>query len=185
MPFEAGNNHYCGLCLKQTYAFDLARAAVYYQDPIAPLISAFKFNGSLAGLSTLAQFANDSPGINDLSRPDIIIPVPLHTKRLRERKFNQASLIARTCFPDQKNRIALNLLNRVKATPPQTGLSGKERRKNLSGAFSLNNQEQVKNTNILLIDDVFTTGQTVHECAKVLRKFGAKRIEVFTLARAL
>lgn len=185
IPFESGQDHLCGLCLQQKHAFDRARAAVYYREPITSLISSLKFNGTLAGLTSLAHIAQNAPGTKDLSEPDIILPVPLHIKRLRERKFNQALLIAQTCFSENKYKVIPDMLVRHRATLPQTGLNGTERRKNLSRAFSLKSQYEINNKNILLVDDVFTTGQTVHECAKVLRKAGAKRIEVFTLARAV
>jgi len=94
-------------------------------------------------------------------------------------------VIAQTCFPASKHKICGDNLLRHRATSPQTTLSGAKRRKNLTRAFSLKNQKVVKDKTILLIDDVFTTGSTVNECAKVLKKAGAKRIEVFTLARAL
>lgn len=185
IPFEAGQDHLCELCLKKNYAFDLARVAMHYQEPVTSLISSLKFNGSLSGLSTLAQLAISSTGIKELSVPDVIVPVPLHIRRLRERKFNQAVLISHSCFPNYKEQIKSNILVRHRATSPQTGLNGNERRKNLSGAFSLKDMKQIKGKSVLLVDDVFTTGQTAHECAKVLKKAGAKRIEVFTLARAV
>lgn len=184
-PFLAGHDHLCGLCLKKTFAFDLARSALHYREPITSLISSLKFHGTLTGLATLAHLARSAPGKEDLSEPDIILPVPLHPQRLRERKFNQALTISRVCFPEFKKRIAADLLLRHLATPPQTSLNGTERRKNLSGAFSLKNQLQVRNKKVLLIDDVFTSGSTVEECARVLRKAGTKRIEVFTVARAI
>ena len=184
-PFHAGHDHLCSLCMKKSFAFDLARAALYYREPVTTLISSLKFNGSLTGLETLAQLAQSAPTIRDLSEPDIILPVPLHLQRLREREFNQALVIAHACFPTDKHKINGDILLRHLATSPQTSLSGAERRKNLTGAFSLRNAEQVEDKTILLVDDVFTTGSTVDECAKVLRKAGAKRIEVFTLARAV
>jgi ComF family protein len=184
-PFQTGQDHLCSLCMKNSFAFDLARAAVYYREPVTKLISALKFNGTLTGLATLAQLAQSAPNITNLSEPDLILPVPLHIQRLREREFNQALVIAHACFPANKRKICGDILQRHRATSPQTTLSGIKRRKNLTGAFSLRNQEFVKDKTILLIDDVFTTGSTVHECAKVLKKAGTKRIEVFTLARAL
>ncbi len=185
MPFETGQDHLCSQCLKKTYAFDLARAAVHYREPVTSMISSLKFAGSLSGLATLAKISCNSPGFRDLSEPDIIVPVPLHTSRLKQRKFNQALLIAQTCFPNHRSKIIPDILIRHRATSPQTGLTGIERRKNLAKAFSLRNPEKVIGKIILLVDDVFTTGQTTHECAKVLRKAGAKEIEVFTLARAM
>lgn len=185
MPFQSGVDHLCGLCLKKKYAFDQARVALFYQEPVASLISTIKFNGSLAGLATLGHLAKLSKATRELSEPDVIIPVPLHRKRLRQRKFNQALLVCRSCFPSWKEKINPYLLVRHKETSPQTGLNGVERRKNLAQAFSITHTDMIKDKKILLVDDVFTTGQTVHECSKVLRKAGAKRIEVFTLARAM
>lgn len=185
IPFQAGVDHLCGICLQNKYSFDLARAALYYREPVAQLISTFKFNGSLAGLSTLTNLVKISTASQMLTEPDIIIPVPLHKQRLRKRQFNQALLICQSCFPDIRKKIHSDILVRHRKTSPQTGLNGAERRKNLAGAFSIQNKTKIRDNNILLVDDVFTTGQTVHECAKVLRKAGAKRIEVFTLARAV
>lgn len=184
-PFQAGQDHLCGLCVKNHYHFDLARAAVRYKEPVPSLVSTLKFKGELTGLATLAHLARHCSGIHDLSEPDMILPVPLHKRRLRERLFNQSTLIAQACFPENKNMIFSDVLERLRHTEPQTGLSGKDRRRNLSRAFCLRGSKSIKNKNILLVDDVFTTGSTVNECAKVLRKAGAKRIEVFTVARVI
>jgi len=184
LPFECGEDHICGKCLTKPYAFDQARAAFHYRKPTISTISSLKFNGHLTGVSSLANLASTSSGYRDLSKPDLILPVPLHKKRLRTRGFNQATILAKACFPEMKSRINTSLLMRNRPTPPQTNLSGRERRKNLSGVFTVNQPEAVKDQHILLVDDVLTTGSTVDECAKVLRKAGAKRIEVFTLARA-
>ncbi|MCL7486745.1 MAG: ComF family protein [Desulfobulbaceae bacterium] len=185
MPFSTGQDHFCGLCLKKSFAFDLARAALHYTKPVTSLIGSLKFNGTLTGLASLAYLARNAPGRKDLHEPDLVLPVPLHMQRLRQRKFNQALVIGKACFPDYRSSIRVDILIRHRATAPQTALNGTERRKNLSGAFSLTNPDLVKNKMILLVDDVFTTGSTVNECAKVLRRAGAKRIEVFTVARAI
>ena len=185
LPFECGKDHLCGKCLTKPYAFGRARAALLYRKPIITTISALKFTGQLAGVSSMASLAKNSPGCQDLSKPDLILPVPLHIKRLKARGFNQATTLAKACFPEMNHLINTSLLVRCRATFPQTKLNGKERRKNLSGAFTINQSAAINNKSILLIDDVFTTGSTVDECAKVLRKAGAKRIEVFTLARAV
>jgi len=184
-PFQTGLDHFCSLCLKKSFAFDLARAALYYKEPVTSLISSLKFNGTLTNLATLAHLVRNSSATAELSEPDIILPVPLHVHRLRERKFNQALVIAHACFLANNHKLNRDILIRHRATSPQTSLSGTERRKNLTGAFSLRDPEQIKNKTILLVDDVFTTGSTVNECAKILRKAGAKKIEVFTLARAI
>ena len=137
----------------------------------------------MTGLASLAALARASGGFRSLAIPDLILPVPLHPRRLRQRGFNQALLLARACFPEQQVLIDPFLLQRHRATVAQTGLSGTLRRKNLFGAFSLIQPDMVKNKKILLVDDVFTTGSTVQECSRILRRAGAGRIEIFTLAR--
>ncbi len=184
LPFNCGPDHFCGDCLAQTFAFDRARAALLYREPTISLIHSLKFAGQLTGLATMAALARDAAGYRDLAVPDLILPVPLHPQRLRERGFNQALLLGRACFPEQSRIINVDLLVRRRATLPQTRLSGKERRQNLAAAFTVTRPGSVKNKKILLIDDVFTTGSTVHECAVTLRRAGAARIEIFTIARA-
>ena len=117
--------------------------------------------------------------------PDLILPVPLHLNRLRERGFNQALVIARGCFPQWNSKIETGLLLRLRSTSPQSLLAGKERRGNLKKVFSLADVSKVAGKRVLLVDDVFTTGSTVNECSKVLHSAGVARIEVFTLARSL
>lgn len=185
LPFKSGQAHLCSQCHVKPYSFTLARASVFYQGPVTSLISDFKFNGKLTGLPTLTALAKKSTGFHDLSEPDIIIPVPLHARRLRERGFNQASLLAHAVFQHNKKKITSSLLVRNRATSPQTGLNGRLRRKNLFGAFSIKQPEMVQGKRILLVDDVFTTGSTVNECSRTLNKHGAEQVEVFTLCKAL
>ncbi|HBI14919.1 MAG TPA: amidophosphoribosyltransferase [Desulfobulbaceae bacterium] len=182
-PFATGEDHLCGACLQRDFSFDLARAALAYQPPITGLISALKFQGQLSGLASLAALARASRGFQELSAPDLILPVPLHPQRLRERGYNQALLLARACFPERRALIHPGVLLRHRATVPQTALSGTLRRKNLSGAFSLIQPHMVNNRKILLVDDVFTTGSTVDVCARILSRAGAARVEIFTLAK--
>ena len=115
----------------------------------------------------------------------LVIPVPLHPQRLRERGFNQALLLAedvgrRLGIPCQKG-----ILQKKEPTAPQVSLSGTERERGVRGAFVLRKEGEVEKKGILLIDDVYTTGATVNECAKVLLEGGAKRVDVFTLAHAV
>lgn len=183
LPHTGGTDHPCGICLTKPYSFSLARAAVLYHPPVAPLISALKFKGQMTCLTSLARLAVTSPGFRELSKPDLILPVPLHAKRLRQRGFNQSLVLARCCFPGNKGIIDPAALIKIRPTVPQTQLSGTDRRRNVSGSFSVKQPHKVKNKKILLIDDVFTTGSTVNECARTLRRAGAKQVEIFTLAR--
>jgi ComF family protein len=116
---------------------------------------------------------------------DMVIPVPLHPKRLRQRGFNQALLLAHGMSVKYGIPLDYDNLARVKATRPQVELTGVERVKNVAGAFSLKFPEIVKSKHILLIDDVFTTGATMNECAGVLKSAGAGQVTACTLARAL
>jgi ComF family protein len=116
---------------------------------------------------------------------DYLIPVPLHPKRLRERGFNQALLLGKALEDIPPAKIKPGLLKRVRHTPPQVHLNPDERRQNVQGAFALKDPSGVRGKNILLVDDVFTTGATVNECARVLKKAGAGRVTVYTLARVV
>jgi len=116
---------------------------------------------------------------------DLLIPVPLHRQRLRERGFNQVLLLvkeisSRTGIPYRKT-----ILQKKKPTLPQVILSGMEREKGLRGAFHVIGREGLAGKSVLLVDDVYTTGATVNECSKVLRRGGAKRVDVLTLAHAI
>ncbi|RWX49947.1 comF family protein, partial [Candidatus Electrothrix marina] len=164
-----------------------ARSSFLYQEPISSLLLQLKFNHNLTGLASLAALTKETPALVDLNKPDLILPIPLHIQRLRERGFNQSLLLARACFPEWRKKIRFDLLRRNRHTVPQTRLSGTARRNNLHQAFSLekpDHVQEVKGKNILLVDDVFTTGSTLHECAKVLLEAGAGEIEAFTVARS-
>lgn len=183
-PFSTGRDHLCGACLKTAPPFTLARSAFLYQAPLDRLILDIKFGHHLTGLASLAHLASHSPAFATLARPDLILPVPLHRDRLRERGFNQALLLAKCCFAGQAE-VAADVLRKDLATLPQTRLSGTARRKNLRGAFSVHRPDQVAGKKILLVDDVFTTGSTMVACARILVQAGAVRVEAFTLARSL
>jgi ComF family protein len=165
--------------------FDLARAPFLYHEPIVSLILQWKFGQKLTGLETLAVLAVNSAVFSHFSTPDLIIAVPLYKSRLQERGFNQALMLARSCFPQWRDKLLVDGLRRTRPTTPQTSLSGARRRRNLKGAFTVQSPELVKGKNVLLVDDVFTTGSTVSECSRVLREGGANRIEVFTFAKTL
>ncbi len=117
-------------------------------------------------------------------RADAIIPVPLYKKRLRQREFNQSALFAKHLACSIGKPLILNCLIKTRDTMPQVGLSAKERGKNIRKTFEIRNKELIGGKNIMLVDDVYTTGATVRECSKVLKKAGAKDIYVITLAHS-
>jgi len=146
-------------------------------------IRALKFHQQL-GLARLLgeqlarRLAQEAP------RPDLIIPVPLHRARLRERGYNQALEIARPLARALGVPLDFRSLVRIRATAPQTGMTVKARRKNLRAAFALRDAAAVRNLRVALVDDVMTTGSTVQAAAKCLRAAGAREVEIWVIARA-
>ena len=120
-----------------------------------------------------------------LHRIDMIVPVPLHYRRLRQRGFNQASLLARRLGSLLRIPVDYSSLRRTRWTEPQIGLSRNQRAANVKGAFSLKAMEKVKGKGVLLLDDVLTTGETVNQCARVLQDGGAREVVVLTVARTV
>jgi ComF family protein len=182
-PDAAGTNHLCSVCLKQGWHFTRARSVILYQGAMADVIRSFKYGDNRAALAVFAALKETLPHLRAMREPGLILPVPLHRERLQQRGFNQALILARTFFPDLKSRIETTALVRTRRTAAQTGLSGAARRKNIQGAFKAV-EAKVAGRRILLIDDVFTTGTTVNECAQVLCRAGAREVQVLTLARA-
>lgn len=182
-PSAAGGNHLCSLCLTNIWHFSQARALILYEDPVRQAIHSFKYSGKMAALHTFGLLYQANQRIQKDHPPDLILPVPLHGKRLRERGFNQALLLAQAFFPLHRPRIRPDILMRTRATTPQTGLSGDDRRRNVRKAFEVRERQHLAGKTVLLVDDVFTTGTTVNECAKVLRQAGCLEVRVLTLAR--
>jgi ComF family protein len=116
---------------------------------------------------------------------DLVMPVPLHAGRLKERGFNQALLLAHQMCEAHHIPLSCDNLYRTRPTRPQVELSGAERIRNVAGAFALRRPEEVANRRLVLVDDVFTTGATMNECSEVLKRAGAAQVTAFTLARAL
>jgi competence protein ComFC len=121
----------------------------------------------------------------DLPNVDLLMPVPLHEKRLRQREFNQSALIGKHVAKHLGVPIIVNSLLRKRDTIPQVGLSAKERRKNIKNAFTVRKKDIIEGKHIMLVDDVFTTGATVRECSKVFMKAGAKKVYVITLTHGV
>lgn len=177
----SGDNHLCGVCLKSSWAFDKARSFFIYEEITAKLIHDLKYSGKTTGISTFRWLSEQSDVLDDLKTPDFILPVPLHRKRLQKRGFNQALILARSLFPEEKEKIRHDILLRKVDTPTQAGLSGIERRKNLKNAFAVEKSPEVAGKKVLIMDDVFTTGSTLNECAKVLKAAGCTNVEALTI----
>lgn len=189
IPFVAENttSHLCGDCLGGVHSFDRARAAGFYQGLIREVIHRFKYGGQTFLVKPLARMlVEPAKDLIRLHRIDTIIPVPLHYKRLRQRGFNQASLLARSLGSLLHIPVDYFSLKRTRWTDPQIGLSRNQRAGNVKGAFSLKSAEKIKGKGILLLDDVFTTGETVNQCVGVLKKDGgAGEVVVLSVARTV
>ncbi len=185
IPFAAGEDHLCGLCLGEYYAFSSLRSAFYYGPPVRTLLLGLKFGDLLQAAQTIGVLIRTTGVVSHFTEPDMIIPVPLHKKRLRKRGFNQSLLLAAHCFAPWKEKINPMVLMRTRDTVSQTALSGKARRENLRCCFAVTQPQLVRNKKILLVDDVCTTGSTINECAKALMRGNAASVEVFTVSRSI
>jgi ComF family protein len=179
-------NHICGNCLTATPHFTEARAVASFETVIMDTIHKFKYGRNIVIGDGLGSFMAGYPFPDfDFSEYSMIIPVPLHIKKLRERRFNQSLLLARALGKKHKIPVNFSLLKRHKFTLTQTGFNKDEREKNIKRAFTITDEEKIAGKNIILVDDVYTTGATVNECSKILKKGGAKDIAVLTLARVI
>ena len=179
-------NHICGNCLEARPYFTKARAVAGFETVIMDTIPKFKYGRNVVIGDGLGSFmAGFSFPDFDFAEYLLIIPVPLHIKKLRERRFNQSLLLARALGKKHKITVNFSLLKRHKFTLTQTGFNRTEREKNIKGAFIITDKKKIAGKNIILVDDVYTTGATVNECSKILKKGGAKNIAVLTLARVI
>jgi ComF family protein len=180
LPLTSTGN-LCGQCLKRPPPFDYAVAPFLYKGEIAPLISGFKFRNRLEYGRLLAQVLADHLAICIEEWPQLIIPVPLHKNRLRERGYNQSLEIAHLLGKRFGIPVEYQKLQRHLNTNHQSDLNIADRRKNIKSAFSLLKPLNV--TTVAIVDDVITTGETVAEISRLLKRNGVQRIDVWALAR--
>jgi ComF family protein len=180
---KEGENHLCGKCITQDHYFDTARSLGIFEGSLKKAIHYFKYNDITILAEPLGELLADY-GEHMLNHREyeIIIPVPLHRMRLRQRGFNQSVMLAQKVGKEWNVHVSVESLGRSKKTTPQTMLPLRERRKNVRGAFFYTGGN-LSGERVLLIDDVFTTGSTVNECARTLKKHGASRVDILTLAR--
>lgn len=171
----------CGNCLKNSPWFDATIAALNFEFPANTLIRALKYRGQLEVAEPLATVL--AQRLAGHTKPDLIIPMPLHSTRLKERGFNQAVEIARHVARLTNVSLDVGAVLRVRATEPQAGLPLEKRRKNIRGAFSA--ASDMSGKKIAVIDDVMTTGTSLDELAKTLKSAGASRVECWVAARTL
>lgn len=171
----------CGGCLQQEPSFDSTCAPFIYQEEIRHLVTGLKFGKQFKNARLLGLLLAESLSGSE-NKPDCLIPVPLYPARYRERGFNQAFEIARTAGKALNIPVNTSCCARVKDTPHQTGLSAKQRRKNLRKAFAV--IKPITARTVAIVDDVMTTGSTAEMLAKALKKAGVERVDVWVCARA-
>jgi ComF family protein len=174
----------CGSCRLRPPVFAYARAAAHYEEIVREAVHAFKFGGRRALAAPLGDLLVEAlVGRLPMGLPDLLLPVPLHPRRERERGFNQALLLARRVGRAWGRPVRGDVLVRAVATPSQTALDAPARRANVRGAFRLRRPELIAGRHVVVVDDVLTTGATLSECARCLRQGGAATIGVLTVAR--
>ena len=196
LPFtgRSGEDHLCGGCITEPKYFRIARAALVYEPVLTQVVHNFKYKGKIQladSLSEILLAAFHEHWTDDSI--DMVMPVPLHAARIRKRGYNQAYLLIRKwnlrCKPEPCRRadvpIERRLLVRTAATESQSALGRAERVLNVKNAFNIDRPEKIADRRVLLVDDVYTTGSTVNECARLLVNCGARHVDVLTLARAV
>jgi ComF family protein len=185
----------CPVCRRLKRPFDRSVAYVSYESGLRELIHLLKYNGVRPAATVLGRMLAEAlirlePAFERLTfeqAPVLVIPVPLYKAKKRQRGFNQAELIARAALKFQsastRLQLAPDLLLRTRDTASQIGLSNHQRRANLRGAFAVHRRGELTGREVILVDDVYTTGATATECAQVLRRAGASKVWVATVAR--
>jgi competence protein ComFC len=187
-PLAGAITHYfqCGKCREIDLEFQWARSSVLSGGKVREAIHRYKYNRQMWFENFLARLLlHEALPVVRAGDWDLIVPVPLHPVKEREREFNQAERLGRRLGMAASIPVAARLLKRIKATRSQTRLSRADRVENVRGAFVLRQPISLERQRCLVVDDVFTTGATTSECARVLRQAGAGAVAVWTVARGV
>lgn len=184
LPGNTAVDHFCENCIRIPPSFHVARGVAIYQNPVKQLLHNLKYNFDTTVLGPLLLIAQ-SYDFSTFESCDIILPVPLHSKRLKRRGMNQALFLSRLFFPERKKDIYSDVLVRERPTISQTSLDLRGRKKNLKDAFLVKNVDIIENKVVCLVDDVFTTGATAEECSRSIISAGGAEVRVLTLARVV
>jgi ComF family protein len=174
----------CGRCRRGLSPFTAGASLGPYEGGLRALVHELKYRGRQRVAARLADLiAADLRARAVLTTGAVLVPVPLHPRRKRERGFNQSEVLARALARRLPVAVCPQALARRRDTPPQTGLSAAGRRRNVAGAFAVRQAARVAGRVVVLIDDVLTTGATAHACARLLRQAGAAEVRLLTLVR--
>jgi len=187
VPFpHAGREPSCARCILEGRHFDKARAFAVYRNPMDTLVRTFKFRGDYAlGPYVLRRLLDEDGLPDDIGDgAEAVVPVPLHARRRRERGYDQAELLARVLARHLGLPLRRKALVRTRYTSQQSLLAMNTRWDNVRGAFAIGRNALPPHCSVLLVDDVITTGATISECARVLKRAGVARVHALALARA-
>jgi ComF family protein len=183
LPFDTGPGSISAAAAANPPVYDHARAVAHYSGVMREMILAFKYGDTHNARKLFGRWLT-SAGQDLIDECDVIAPVPMHPRRLLARRFNQAAILARELSRTSNRHYQPQLISRTRSTTAQVGLSSAQRRRNLAGAFTIGSRHRrhVEGRNILLVDDVITTGTTLGACAHALRRAGAARVDAVALA---
>lgn len=183
LPLQATEAEICAACLARPPRLDRIRAAVAYDDISRSIVMRLKYGRKVALARTMSRFMQ--PLLGEVSKGAMLVPVPLHRQRLWSRGFNQSVIVARDLSKRTGVPVATDILRRVRATPPLKGMTMRQRRRTVAGAFQVDPRATLKGRTIVLVDDVFTTGSTANACARALKRAGAERVDLISWARVV
>ncbi|MEO1554198.1 MAG: ComF family protein [Pseudomonadota bacterium] len=186
LEIDLGEESLCGACAAKAPKWHMARAAIAYDDVSRQAILELKHAGRRDGLSVMSNWMALA-GRDILPETDWLVPVPLHYQRLASRGFNQAAWLTQGVARKTGTLALIDGLSRKRNTPSQGGLTARQRRRNVAGAFEVRKSRlsRLKGSTVTLVDDVLTTGSTLAACTKALKKAGASRVNVLVLARVV
>jgi ComF family protein len=184
--YDPGPGIYSMQAIADPPAYARARAAVRYDEIARTMVHALKYGDRLDLAPVMARWMARA-GSELLADADVVVPVPLHWRRMWARRFNQSATLAKLLAEPHAKPVSYSALKRVKATPQQVGLSKSERAANVQGAFRVDpaGQAEIARRNVVLVDDVLTSGATADSCARALLRAGARQVDVLTFARVV
>jgi ComF family protein len=183
-PSGAGFDHPCSDCLKKPPPYDMARAAVVYEGAVKEAVKLYKYRPFRTLGGYLGGFVHDCAPVW-FGSATVVTAVPLHKRRLMDRGFNQSIILAERAAASIGARLSLDGLKRTRHTTPQVRVDHSAREANVRGAFAVTRPGEFEGEHVLVVDDVYTTGATVKECARALKRAGASGVFVLTVARAV